>query len=115
MVLMLAIFFQPHVAFAQLRGNTNTLLNPLCPTNDPSCDRSDVEGLLNSIVDWLLRIATPIAVGMILIGAFQMVFAGGNEERFKLGKKTVLYTAIGYAIILIGRGITLVIQDFLSH
>ncbi len=80
MVLMLAIFFQPHVAFAQLRGNTNTLLNPLCPTNDPSCDRSDVEGLLNSIVDWLLRIATPIAVGMILIGAFQMVFAGGNER-----------------------------------
>lgn len=115
MFMLLLLLSQSHFALAQLTGNTNGLLNPLCPSNDPSCARSDVEGLLNSIVDWLLKIATPIAVGMILIGAFQMVFAGGDEEKFKLGKKTILYTSIGYAIILVGRGITLVIQDFLSH
>lgn len=85
------------------------LVNPL------GDDNSTVEGLLNSIIDWLLIIATPIAVGMVLVGAFQMIFAGGDEEKFKLGKRTILYTAIGYAIILVGRGITLVIQDLLSR
>jgi hypothetical protein len=52
---------------------------------------------------------------MILIGAFQMLFSGGNEEKFKLGRKMILYTAIGYAIILIGWGLTSIIRDFLSH
>ena len=99
-------------------GNTQSpsggLINPLCPANDPNCARSDAEGLLNSIVNWLLIIATPIAVGMILIGAFQMIFAGGDPEIFKNGKMTILYTAIGYGIILIGEGITLISKDLLS-
>ena len=98
-------------------GGGPSLINPLCPANDPNdpnCARSDVEGLLNSIVSWLLVIATPIAVGMIIFGAFQMIFAGGEPEKFKNGKTTILYTAIGYAIILIGEGITLIIKDVLS-
>lgn len=102
-------------ALAQQGGNLAGLLNPLCPQNQPNCSRSNAEGLLKSIVDWLIKIATPIAVGMILIGAFQMLFSGGNEEKFKLGRKTILYTAIGYAIILIGWGLTSIIRDFLSH
>ncbi|MEK7651158.1 MAG: pilin [Patescibacteria group bacterium] len=90
------------------------LINPLCPAGNPNCARSDAEGLLNSIVSWLLIIATPIAVGMIIYGAFQMIFAGGDPEKFKNGKMTILYTAIGYGIILIGEGITLIIKDVLS-
>jgi hypothetical protein len=92
-----------------------TLVNPLCPSSDPNCSRSDVNGLLHSIVDWLLTIGTPIAVGMILFGAFQMIFAGGDPEKFQKGKQTILYTAIGYAIILIGWGLTSIIQSFLSQ
>lgn len=84
------------------------LVNPLGDNN------TTVEGLLNSIVNWLLVIATPIAVGMIIFGAFQMMFAGGDPEKFKNGKMTILYTAIGYAIILIGEGITLIIKDLLN-
>jgi hypothetical protein len=84
------------------------LVNPLGDSN------SDVEGLLHSIVNWLIKIGTPIAVGMILIGAFQMVFSGGDPEKFKRGKTTILYTAIGYAIILVGWGMTSIIRDFLS-
>ncbi len=114
-LLGLILFSQPIFSRAQLSGNTNTLINPLCPANDPNCSRSDAEGLLHSIVDWLIRIGTPIAVGMILFGAFQMIFAGGDPEKFKKGKQTILYTAIGYAIILIGWGMTSIIQDFLSH
>jgi hypothetical protein len=95
-------------------GNDVSLLNPLCASGDPNCQNGTVAGLVQSIVNWLFIIATPIAVGMILIGAFQMIFAGGNEERFATGKKTILYTVIGYAIIFIGWGITSIIQSLLS-
>jgi hypothetical protein len=94
------------------------LINPLCPDGDPNCSNSDVSGLLHSIVDWILKpggIATTIAVGMVLVGAFQIMFAGGDPEKFKRGRTTILYTAIGYAIILVGWGLTSIIQDFLSH
>ncbi len=75
---------------------------------------SSFEDLLKNIVDWLITIATPIAVGMILIGAFQIIFAGGNPERFATGRKTILYTAIGYAIIVIGWGMVSIIRDVLN-
>ncbi len=44
-----------------------------------------------------------------------MVTAAGNEEKFATGKRTVLYAVIGYAIILIGWGITSIIQSLLSQ
>ncbi len=91
----------------QCEGSTSTsLANPL--------GTSSVEDLLENIVNWLITIATPIAVGMILIGAFQMIFAGGNPERFATGRKTILYTAIGYAIIVIGWGMVSIIRDVLN-
>ncbi len=84
------------------------LSNPLGPGN------STIEDLLQSIVNWLITIATPIAVGMILIGAFQMIFSGGSPERFATGRKTILYTAIGYAIIVVGWGMVSIIKDILN-
>jgi hypothetical protein len=95
-------------------GNNVSLLNPLCTSGSANCQNSTAEGLLQSIVKQLFVIATPIAVGMILIGAFQMLLSGGNEDKFTTGKKTVLYAVIGYAIILIGWGITSIIQSLLS-
>lgn len=90
-----------------------SLINPLC-TSGTSCQNSTAAGLIKSIVDWLFVIATPIAVGMIIFGAIQMLTAAGNPDRFAAGRRTVLYAVIGYAIILIGWGITSIIQSVLS-
>lgn len=58
--------------------------------------------LLNQIIDILtLYIAAPVAVLMIVIGAFQILSAGGNVENVSKGKKTILYAAIGFAVLLI--------------
>lgn len=122
LIFIIALSISGYSAFAADEGDVpppnSGLINPLCPSDQPNCSRSDAAGLLKSIVDWLIKpggIATTIAVGMILVGSFQIMFAGGDEERFKRGKKTILYTAIGYAIILVGWGLTSIIQDFLSH
>ncbi len=112
------------VSLAHAQTSCDPTIQANCPTPPPNSsialsnplgtNNSTVEDLLHSIVNWLITIATPIAVGMILIGAFQMIFAGGNPERFATGRKTILYTAIGYAIIVIGWGMVSIIRDILN-
>ncbi|GEM_PF-1846134 len=66
--------------------------NPLKTTN--------VIDLINAILRSLTFVAIPIAVLMIIVGAFQMLSAGGDVEKFSTGKKTILYAAIGFAVFL---------------
>lgn len=67
--------------------------NPLRTTN--------LIDLIERIIDVLtFYIATPVAVLMIIVGAFQMLSAGGDPEKFATGKKTILYAAIGFAVLL---------------
>ncbi len=51
---------------------------------------------------------------MILIGAFQMLFSAGDPDKFQTGKKTILYTVIGYAIIFLSSVIISVVQNLLT-
>ncbi|MDO8470164.1 MAG: pilin [bacterium] len=87
--------------------STITLINPLSGT-------SDVRGLIERFVTILRDFATPIAVLMILFGAFRILTAAGDPAKFETGKKILLYTAIGYAIIFVGWGITSIIESLLS-
>lgn len=83
------------------------LTNPLGGT-------SDVRSLIERFVTILRDFATPIAVFMILLGAFRILTAAGDPAKFETGKKILLYTAIGYAIIFVGWGITSIIESLLS-
>ena len=83
-----------------------TLDNPLKITS--------IAALIDNIAGYLILIAAPIAVLMILFAAFQIMSAGGNEERVAKGKKTILYAVIGFAIILISKGITMIVQQLLG-
>lgn len=64
---------------------------------------TSVVDLLNRILRSLTFVAVPIAVLMIIIGAFQIMSAGGDPEKFSTGKKTILYAAIGFAVLLTAR------------
>ena len=88
-------------------AGTITLTNPLGAT-------SDVRGLIERFVTILRDFATPIAILMILFGAFRILTAAGDPAKFETGKKILLYTAIGYAIIFVGWGIASIIESLLS-
>lgn len=72
-------------------------------TEENPLGTTSVIDLLNTILRSLTFVAIPIAVLMIIVGAFQMMSAGGDPEKFKTGRKTILYVAIGFAILLIAR------------
>jgi hypothetical protein len=84
------------------------LRNPLAAGND-------LESVLKSVGDWLILIATPIAIFMILVGAFWILVSGGEPDKIKKGKQTILWTLIGYAILLLGTEIANLISGFFSQ
>ncbi len=85
-----------------------TLLNPLGSQN------GTIEGILSNVLSWLVKLGSPIAALMIIIGGIQILTSGGAPDKFERGRKTILYTAIGYCIILIGDGIIKIIQAILQ-
>jgi hypothetical protein len=65
--------------------------------------------LANEIGGYLWTLSIPVVSIMFIIGGFQMLTAGDNPEKFKTGKHTIQYAAIGMAVILVAQGIIFII------
>ena len=88
-------------------GGTYGLPNPL--------EVETFAGIINNVAYYLtVYIAPPIVTLMILFAAFQILTAGDNPEKLKTGKQIILWTVVGYGIILISWGVTSIIQQLLS-
>lgn len=72
------------------------------------------ETILKKITGFLLTIAIPIVSIMVLVGGFQMMTAGGDPEKFSKGKKTILYAAIGFVVVLLADSVATLIKNFLG-
>jgi hypothetical protein len=70
--------------------------------------------LIESIINGLMMLGAPVASIMVLWGAFQMLFAADDAEKFSGGRRTILYAVIGYGIILVSRAIIYIIMDVLG-
>ncbi len=74
-------------------------------------DGCDWNCLANRLADFLLIVGGPLTAIMALVGGFQMITSVGNPEKFSAGKKTLLYAAIGFVVLLLAKGVTKVIYD----
>lgn len=61
---------------------------------------TNLEKNLDTIKDWLIRIATPAAAVAIGSGIMMKKFSFGDEERIVAGKKLIRNTLFSYAFIL---------------
>lgn len=68
---------------------------------------SDLESTVIKIIQWVLGFLGLIAVIMILIGGFQWMTAGGNEEKVASAKKVISAAVIGLIIILLAWAIVI--------
>ncbi len=85
-----------------------TLPNPLAPTTDIA----ELITTITSTIAWY--IAPPIVAIVVMIGAYQILFSGGDVERVKTGKRTVLFAVVGYLVVLLGLGVVSIVRDILS-
>lgn len=61
---------------------------------------TNLEKNLDTIKDWIIRIATPAAAVAIGSGVLMKKFSFGDEERVVQGKKLIRSTLFSYAFIL---------------
>lgn len=54
----------------------------------------------NKIEDYLVKLAVPIAGVAIASGVLIRKFSFGDEEKLRIGKKMIINSIVGYAIIL---------------
>jgi hypothetical protein len=81
------------------------LVNPLGSRN--------IIDIINNILNYLIYISVPILALMILWGGFQILMARDNLEQVKRGRQTIQWAVIGFAIILISKGVALILLTIL--
>ncbi len=84
-----------------------TLCNPLGAG-------STIADVLKKILNEITLILSFIIPIIIIIGAFQMMFAAGNPEKFATGQKTIVYAIIGYVVVLLANGIISIVKSILT-
>lgn len=80
----------------------------------PPTQHGTLVDLIEHLLNWLYWIGIVGLGFVILYGAFQMVFSGGDPDKFGRGKKTIIYGVVGLAIILFSRMIVAIISSVLG-
>ncbi|MFA5778281.1 MAG: TrbC/VirB2 family protein [Candidatus Paceibacterota bacterium] len=100
LALLLHAFLIPVISLAQVTGGPpvsppstgGKLVNPI--------NIDSIPGLIQTILEGLLKIGIPIVALAIVYCGFLFVFARGNSEKLSKAKEALLYTLIGAAILL---------------
>lgn len=77
-------------------------------------DDATVDQIVIRVINFLLAIAGLIAVVFLIVGGFRYITAGGNEDSAEQGKKYLLNSIIGLAIIILSFVIVRVISNALT-
>jgi Type IV secretion system pilin len=94
------------LALPVLAQNVPSLVNPLNTT-----DATVVLGYFNT---FLIAIAAPICGIMVVWGGFQMMTSAGNPEKFSEGRRTLLYAAIGFVVVIFASSISYVLKSIIN-
>lgn len=70
--------------------------------------------VVTPVINFVYVIAVPICTIMVLWGAFTMMTAAGDPEKFSTGKNTILYAAVGFLVVLLAGSVVAIIQNTFS-
>lgn len=90
-----------------------------CPTGEVSMTSGDgaMCCLVNSIyniVDWIFVILVALAGIFIIIGAMNIITAGGDSAKVDTGRKYIMYAAIGLFVAFLARAIPTVVVSIIG-
>ncbi len=77
-----------------------TMLIAVTPVYAASADVTKIQTFIESITGILTTLASAVAIGFFVWGGFGYITSSGNPEHLDRSKKTLLYSAIGLAIVL---------------
>ena len=77
--------------------------NPLCVDS--------FEGLLDTLLNFIFWIATALTPVLVLLAAFHFLTAAGSPDKIKKARDILLWTIIGYGVIVLSKGIVAVFKE----
>ena len=98
-----AFFEQP-----SRRGGSIGITNPLAGIAD------DIPGLIGYILYLARWFAGAIAVLMIIVGAYQILFSAGDPKEWQKGRQTIIWAMIGFAIVLLAEVVVDIIRELVG-
>ncbi|MEK7115189.1 MAG: pilin [Patescibacteria group bacterium] len=98
-----AFFEQP-----SRRSGSIGITNPLAGIAD------DIPGLIGYILYLARWFAGAIAVLMIVVGAYQILFSAGDPKEWQKGRQTIIWAMIGFAIVLLAEVVVDIIRELVG-
>ena len=66
---------------------------------------SDVGQVFSGVITTIFAVIGALAVIFIIVGGIQIATAAGNPARYKQGRETVIYSAVGLVAALMAYGV----------
>ncbi|MDP2663924.1 MAG: pilin [bacterium] len=96
----------PPAPGASRQGDTSQL--------NPPINAKSFEELINGIINFVFWIGVAVAPIMILIAGVMYMTAGGDTIKLGKAKSLILYTVIGFTIIMFARGLIALLESILG-
>lgn len=74
----------------------------------------NIEALIFAVIPKLIQLATPVVAIMVIWAAYMLLFSPANPDLIKKARLTLLWTVVGYAIILLGSGLAYILREILT-
>lgn len=81
---------------------------------NPIQGATTITDVLTKIVNYLNLIVDPLIVLMVLWGGLQILMGGADEAKFKEGRNTIKYAAIGAIVIICASGLVYLVAEVMK-
>lgn len=88
-----------------------TALMLASPVYAQSADVTKIQTFIKSVIQILVTIAGLVSAGFFVWGGLGYITSSGNPEMLDRSKKTILYSAIGLAIVMGAFVLTNIVSD----
>ncbi len=103
---LIAIVIIEFIVIPPILAEAAPLPNPL--------QADDFNELIDSIINIIFNLSLLLAPLMIVVAGFLFVTAAGDPNRVNTAKKIILWTAVGFLIVLLSKGIFEAVTGLLS-
>jgi hypothetical protein len=79
-----------------------------------TCGSCCIVDTIYTITDWVFIIVISIAAIMVIIGAFNIITAGGNTEKVTSGRNYIIFAIAGLIVALLAKAIPAIARNMLG-
>jgi Type IV secretion system pilin len=111
LVIVLTAFFVRNLIYTVFN---DTFTNPDGVTIANNSAKVIIDVIKAICYQFLIPIGSPIAVGFVIWGGYQLITAGGDAKKIDAGTKTVRNAIIGFLVIIFAAALVSIAQNLLA-